>query len=217
MSSENSILYPLVFFNVVMVSFFFMVLGSKWILSSCEVDKEGECITVTSASELAAQIAQLNMEVATARELAASECSEVAISPNDWNLGNTSVLEGCWVLQYEWAMQYRNSGVSNKLLNWDFCLAEGQTSASQNLYFEDNLQCFDQPLSYSFVRNQDETKLNLMDVEDLSCTMDGILAAKVIARELICTLVPRENYADCKVRNRIDQSWASGVVLRRRP
>lgn len=217
MSSGNSILHSLIFANIVLSSVFFMVFGSKWILSSCAVDKDGQCITVSSASGLAAEVAQLNIEVATARVSAATECSEVAISPNDWNLGNASVLQGCWVLQYEWEMQYTNSGVPNKLVNWDFCLAEGQTSASQNLYFEDHLQCLDQPLSYSFVRNQDETELNLMDVEDLSCTMNGVPIAKVIARELSCTLVPRENYANCRVRDRIDQSWTNGVVLRRRP
>lgn len=217
MSPRNSILYALIFFNVVFASVFFMVFGTKWILSSCAVDTEGQCITVSSASGLAAEISQLNIQVATAREMAARECSEVAISANDWNSGNASVLEGCWVLQYEWAMQYRDTGVPNKLVNWDFCLAEGQTSALQNLYFEDNLQCVDQPLSYSFVRNPDETELSLMDVEDLSCTINGLAVAKVIARELSCTLVPRGNYAECRVRDRMDQSWASGVVLKRRP
>lgn len=215
---RQSIFNALVFSSILLASVFVVVLGSKLVLSRCERDPNGDCITVDRTADIASEIADLNQQLAMARSNAEDECNPPEISQEDWNSGNTEVLEGCWQLQYDYTMYYGGDpDRPNDLVDWGFCLEAAGGYALQDLLFEDGLQCTNQRLYYAFIDQEGTTRLRLTDNDDLSCSLNGAQGAGVVARELLCTLNSSGNYAECRSRTRTSQGWNDGIVLRRRP
>ena len=215
---RQSMFNALVFFSILLASVFVVVLGSKLVLSRCERDPNGDCITVDRTADIASEIADLNQQLAMARSNAEDECNPPEISEEDWNSGNTEVLKGCWQLQYDYTMYYGGDpDRPNDLVDWGFCLESAGGYALQNLLFEDDLQCTNQRLYYAFIDQEGTTRLRLTDNDDLSCFKNGAPGAGVVARELLCTLNSSGNYAECRSRTSTSQGWTDGIVLRRRP
>jgi hypothetical protein len=216
--AQQSILNVLVFSCTVLACIFILVLGSKMVLSHCETDQNGECITVGRAADIAVEIVQLNQQLATARAYADEECTLPEISFEDWNSGNSKVLEGCWQLKYNYTMYYGGDPERpNSLVDWGFCLESPGGYALQDLVFEDGLQCINQKLFYDFVENQDAMQLQLMDNEDILCTIYGAPGPGVVQRELLCSLNSSGDFAECRSRSKNSEIWNDGIVLRRRP
>lgn len=215
---RHSLLNIFVFSSVVLTSLFIVIFGSKSILSSCERDQNGECITVDRAVDVASEIAQLNQRLALARFNASKECTTPEISREDWSSQDTKVLEGCWRLQYDYTMYYNGDpDRPNDLVDWGFCLESAGGYALQNLVFEDGLQCKNQRLYYAFLGRQDTTQLRLADNEDLTCTLNGVPGIGVVEREILCSLNSSGDYAECSSRTISSDIWNDGIVLRRRP
>ena len=218
MTLGQSVLNALVFSSTVLASLFVLFFGSKFALSRCERGQNGECITVDRAANIASEISQLNQQLANARANAQDECSLPEISFEDWNSGNAVVLEGCWQLQYDYTMYYNGDAERpNDLVNWGFCLDSAGGYASQDLVFEDGLQCTNQRLYYAFVDQQGSMQLRLTDNEDLSCSLNGTPGPSVAEREVLCSLNSSGDYAECRSRSDGSQGWNDGIVLRRRP
>ena len=218
MISRQSVFYALVFATTVLAALFILVLGAKWILSRCERDENGECITIDRSADVATEISQLMQQLEMARDNAARECGAPEISSEDWNSGNAVVLEGCWQLQADYTMYY-NGEIErpNNLVEWGFCLESAGSIAVQDLFFEDGLQCTNQRLYYAFVEREGATQLRLTDNEDLSCSLYGVPGPNVAAREILCSLNASGDYAECRSRTESSQGWNEGIVLRRRP
>jgi hypothetical protein len=218
---RQSMFNALVFSTIVLAAVFFVVLGSKLVLSQCERDQNGECITVDRTADIASEIADLNQQLAMARSNAEDECNPPEISQEDWNSGNTAVLEGCWQLQYDYTMYYGgDSDRPNDLVDWGFCLEAAGGYALQDLFFEDGLQCTNQRLYYEFIDQQGSAQLRLADNNNLPCYRNGFQTANVTERELLCSLNASGDYAECQNRNRTPQGWndwRDGIILRRRP
>ena len=215
---RQSMFNALVFSSILLASVFVVVLGSKLVLSRCERDPNGDCITVDRTADIASEIVDLNQQLAMARSNAEDECNPPEISQEDWSSGNTEVLEGCWQLQYDYTMYYGGDpDRSNDLVDWGFCLESAGGYALQDLLFEDGLQCTNQRLYYAFIDQEGTTRLRLTDNDDLSCSINGAQGAGVVARELLCTLNSSGNYAECGSLTRTSQGWNDGIVLRRRP
>lgn len=214
---RQSMFGALVFSSVLLASVFVLVLGSKFVLSRCEHDQNGECITVDRTVDIASEIADLNQQLAMARSDAVDECYPPEISQKEWNDGNTKVLEGCWQLQYDYTMYYDGDpDRPNDLVDWGFCLESAGRYALQDLFFEDGLQCTNERIYYAFVDQQGTMQLQLSDNEDLSCSINGSPGAGVVARQLLCSLNVSGDYAECRSRTRTSQGWNDGIVLRRR-
>lgn len=218
---RQSMFNALVFSTIVLAAVFVVVFGSKLVLSYCERDQNGECITVDRTANVASEIADLNQKLAMARSNAEDKCNPPEISQEDWNSGNTAVLVGCWQLQYDYTMYYGGDpDRPNDLVNWGFCLEAAGGYALQDLFFEDGLQCTEQRLYYDFIDQQGTTKLRLADNNNLSCYRNGFQTANVTERELLCSLNSSGDYAECQNRNRTPQGWSDwrdGIILRRRP
>lgn len=218
---RQSMFNVLVFSSTVLTSVFILFLGSKLVLSRCERDQNGECITSDRTSDIASEIVDLNQRLATARSNVQNECTPPEISQEDWKSGNTEVLEGCWQLQYDYTMYYEGDpNRPNDLVDWGFCLEAAGGYALQDLFFEDGLQCTNQRLYYEFVDQQGSTQLRLADNNNLPCYRNGFQTANVTERELLCSLNSSGDYAECRDRNRTSQGWSDfrdGIILRRRP
>jgi hypothetical protein len=216
--AQQPTLHVLVFSCTVLACLFILVFGSKVVLSHCETHQNGECITVSRAAGIALEIVQLNQQLATAKAYADDECTLPEISFEDWNSGNTKVLEGCWHLQYNYTMYYGGDPERpNALVDWGFCLESAGGYALQDLVFEDGLQCTNQQLYYNFLEHQDGMQLQLMDNEDVLCVLNGAPGPGVVQRELLCRLNLSGDFAECRSRSKNSESWNDGIVLRRRP
>lgn len=217
---RHSIFNALVFASILLTSVFVLVLGSKLVLSRCERDSNGDCITVDRTADIASEIADLNQQLVMARSSVENACNRPEISEEDWNSGNTEVLEGCWQLEYEYRMFYGgDQNRPNDLVDWGFCLESAGGYASQDLFFEDGLQCTNQRLYYEFVDQQGSTQLRLADNNNLPCYRNGLQSAEVTEREILCSLNPSGDYAECRSRHRASQGWSDwseGIILRRR-
>ena len=215
---RSSFLNMLIFMSFVGAAIFFLVLGSKLVLTRCERDRNGECITLDSTITLAVEIAELNRQLANAQENLALECVDPTISRDDWNSGRTNVLLGCWQLEHDYTMYYDgDSARPNDLVDWGFCINVSGGYAVQDLYFEDDLECVDQRLYYAFEFQDDEMRLRLFDNEDLTCTRNGQPTGTVVVeRELLCSLHSSGSYAECLSMDPQGQIFNDGIVLRRR-
>lgn len=217
---RQSMLNVLAFASILLTSVFVLVSGSKLVLSRCERDSNGDCITVDRTADIASEIADLNQQLVMARSSVENACNRPEISEEDWNSGNTEVLEGCWQLEYDYRMFYGgDQNRPNDLVDWGFCLESAGGYASQDLFFEDGLQCTNQRLYYEFVDQQGSTQLRLADNNNLPCYRNGLQSAEVTEREILCSLNPSGDYAECRSRHRASQGWSDwseGIILRRR-
>lgn len=209
---RQSMFNALVFSSILLSSVFVVVLGSKLVLSRCERDPNGDCITVDRTADIASEIADLNQQLATARAKLQEECIPPEISTEDWNNGNTEVLEGCWQLDTEFSMRYMESGDKNALVKWEFCLETAGGYALQDMEFEDGLQCINQRLYYEFIDNNGVTELRLSDGQDVPCSGGRYLSSSVIERDLRCGLDSSGNYATCRYQG----GSGNPIILRRR-
>ena len=235
MFQRQPFINSLVFGSIVLIATFILVLGSKLILSRCALDENGKCITVDGTSDVASEIAELNQQLAVARANAYEACfppePEEPVTPpepqqseidvDEWNSGNTKVLEGCWQLEYDWTMFV--GGDPNRpvdLIDWGFCLEAAGSIALQDLSFSDGAECTSLPLYYEFLVQEGSTqRLRLSDNEDLQCTQGSFNA--VAEREMLCSLDTSGDYAECKsrrIRSGSTGEWGDeDIILRRRP
>ena len=222
------------FISAILMGLFVFLLGAKLILSQCDKNASGDCITLLDAVELASEISILRQKLAEERKALTLTCKEeedveiesaegaVEISIEEWNAGDVNVLKGCWQLEYDYTMYYnRDASRPVDLIEWRFCLSEYGEQAVQNLKFEDESICMNQPLFYNFIDIHGQAELELSDHQDVPCTRRGKPSGTVIERNLRCKLDETAQFARCRSRTYENDEWSQfgdySIILRKQP
>ena len=218
----RNIIPAFIFLSAILMGSFVFLLGAKLILSKCQRNASGDCITLSDTAELASEIAKLRQKIVEQRIALPLACEEevVEISVEEWNAGDANVLKGCWQLEYDLTMYYEGDlSRPVDLIEWSFCLSEDGEQAVQNLKFEDESICMNQPLFYNFIDIREQSELELFDNRDVLCTVNGKPSGIVYERNLRCKLDESATFARCRSRHFKDDVWSqfgnSSIILRK--
>ena len=190
----------------------------KVILSDCSIFTSKDCYTSSKSSEnLKDEIAQLQQTISKLEQSVSKlECpiedplpKETAQKINAplWNEGNLEALSGCWSLDWDYSMQDIKTKKVTSVNSWNICFAKGQSLGKQNLVFEDETTCINQPISGKFTKNNNSSLLLLDDTKDVECS-NGII---IFHRNLSCKISSDATHAMCSSRQRQENGTWSGV------
>ena len=206
--ARGSILLSLTLISIIALK---LVLSDCGFLSSrvCNENKIQNQSLSTEIDDLKANIATLRREI-TKIKCVPNQASkndapkEVLIDETLWSEGKVEVLDGCWVLDWDYKMRRVSTGEVVGVKKWSVCFNSSQDIGVQDLVFDDGDLCISQPVKGSFSYENDKNLLILDDITDVKCETSFIYR-----RQLQCELALDASYAMCDTRtlNR-DKSWS---------
>ena len=204
--------------SILLMLTFGALVALKIILSSCSVFSSSECYSSSKSSEdLKSEISQLQQTISRLEQSVSSlECpiedplpKETAQKINAplWNEGNVEALSGCWSLDWDYRMRYVDTDEEVKVKSWNICFEKGKSAGKQNLSFDDNTTCVNQPISGNFTKNNNNSLLVLDDTKDVDCSGTTF----IYHRNFTCKLSSDATHAMCSGRQRQKNGTWSGT------